>query len=57
MNTVRCAILGQHDPSDPAKKTLTASMRGTIINRGLSIHHLTSGFPLSGCVSSIEDRG
>jgi hypothetical protein len=57
MSPIRCTILGQLESSDSKKKILTASMRGTVINRGLTIHHLTSGFPLTGCVTSVEDHG
>ncbi len=40
-----------------SKKSLALSMRASLLHRGLTIHHLVDGFPLTGSVSSREDHG
>lgn len=45
------------DAGKRAKKSLLLSLRSSLVNRGLALKHLSQGLPLSGCISSIEDRG
>ena len=54
---IRCFILGLADRLNTNKKTLLLSLRASLINRNISFHHLQPGFPLYGCISSIEDHG
>jgi hypothetical protein len=60
MQMVRCYVLDQVSKSEgsaTAKKVIRLSMRGALINRGLSMKHVTAGFPVYGCVVSREDHG
>lgn len=53
---LRCYVLGVNENKN-GRKTIALSMRSSLIHRGLALKHLVPGFPLSGCVSSIEDHG
>ena len=54
---VRCFILGQAEKANSKKKTITLSMRSSLVNKGLAMKHFMSGFPISGCIASKEDHG
>jgi rRNA biogenesis protein RRP5 len=55
---VCCYILEQTDRENHTnKKNLALSMRASLVQRGLTLHHLLPGFPLLGCISSREDHG
>lgn len=57
---VRCYVLDQvskEEGNANSKKIIRLSMRGSLINRGLSMKHVSVGFPLYGCVVSKEDHG
>lgn len=57
---VRCYVLDQVSKNEGvanAKKVIRLSMRGSLINRGLSMKHISAGFPVYGCVVSKEDLG
>ncbi len=54
---VRVYVLGQAERSDAQKKTISLSMRSSLVNKGLAMKHFSVGFPISGCVSSKEDHG
>ena len=32
-------------------------MRNSLINRGILFKHIQKGFPIKGCIESIEDHG
>ena len=32
-------------------------MRNSLINRGILFKHIQKGFPIKGCVESVEDHG
>jgi hypothetical protein len=51
---VRCYVL---EKGEGKHKTLSLSLRTSLVNRGLSFKHLSSGFPLTACVVSKEDHG
>jgi hypothetical protein len=60
MQMVRCYVLDQvskNEDSASAKKVIRLSMRASLINRGLSMKHISAGFPLYGCIQSKEDNG
>lgn len=54
---VRCFILGQAEKANSKKKTVTLSMRSSLINKGLAMKHFIPGFAISGCIASKEDHG
>jgi rRNA biogenesis protein RRP5 len=49
------AVMGSK--KEGKKKSLTLSMRSSLVNRGIALKHLMPGFPISGCVTSKEDHG
>lgn len=60
MQMVRCYVLDQvakSEGSATAKKVIRLTMRASMINRGLSMKHISAGFPLYGSVVSKEDHG
>jgi hypothetical protein len=60
MQMVRCYVLDQvskDESSANSKKIIRLSMRASLVNRGLSMKHLSVGFPLYGSVVSKEDHG
>ena len=60
MQPVRCYVKEASitDGTDSKKKkTLVLSLRSSLVNRGLALKHFSVGFPVSGCVSSLEDHG
>eukprot|EP01035_Chromulina_nebulosa_P016871 gene16871-22359_t len=53
-----CISLGIEDKSDDNKNPhLLLSLRGSLINKTLTLKNLYVDFPLVGCISSIEDIG
>lgn len=63
MQPVRCYVLntsvdvaGATNKKTKGRKTLNLSIRPAYVNRGLTSAHMTPGFPISGTVSSVEDR-
>lgn len=54
---VRCYILGQAEKANSKKKTITLSMRSSLVNKGLAMKHFIPGFPITGCIASKEDHG
>jgi ribosomal protein S1 len=63
MQPVKCYVLNTSVDTAAAthkktkgRKTLNLSMRPSYVNRGLTSAHMIPGFPISGTVSSVEDR-
>jgi rRNA biogenesis protein RRP5 len=54
---VRCIVLGSVERTNSRKTTISLSLRGSLVNRGLALKHLLPGFPVYGCVASKEDHG
>jgi ribosomal protein S1 len=58
LQVVRCYIIGHLSKGvDSKKKTISLSMRSSLVNKGLAMKHFSIGFPISGCVASKEDHG
>jgi hypothetical protein len=60
MQMVRCYVLDQVSKNEElanAKKVIRLSLRASLINRGISMKHISAGFPLYGCIQSKEDNG
>lgn len=57
MQPVRCCVLGSTTKPGGKKQSLMLSMRSSLVNKGLALKHFATGFPISGCVASIEDHG
>jgi hypothetical protein len=60
MQPIRCVVVSLQEKAGGGgkkKKTIIASTRGHLLNRSLTIQHLTTDFPLYGCVASVEDKG
>ena len=63
MQMVRCFVLEQVEKNEGAaggaqgKKVIHLYMRASLVNRGLSMKHVSVGFPVYGCVASKEDHG
>lgn len=54
---IRCIVLGAVERANSRKTTISLSLCGSLINRGLALKHLIPGFPVYGCVASKEDHG
>ena len=53
--TVRCAVLGT--ANSHGKKSVTLSVKPSVVNRGLFLEHLRPGSSVLGAVASVEDHG
>lgn len=56
---VSCYVHGLKErlSSKSEKSFIKLSLRSSLFNKGLALKHLTPGFVVSGCVSSVEDHG
>lgn len=57
---IRCVVLSYEEEINDKKKNkivIKLSMRSSLVNRNLAFKHLHAGFPIFGCISSIEDHG
>ena len=54
---VRCFTLGLRQRLNSKKQSLMLSLRSSLINRGVALKHLVTGFGVYGTVSSKEDHG
>ena len=59
---INCIVLQKGDNTtnnntNEKSKTLYLSMRNSLINRGILFKHIQKGFPIKGCIESIEDHG
>lgn len=50
---VLCYLIEKNEES----RKLVLSMRASLVNRGIAFKHLGPGFPICGCIASIEDHG
>lgn len=57
LQLVRCYVIDQLDRVDSKKKTISLSLRQSLVNKGIAFKHFSSGFPLYCCIVSKEDHG
>ena len=52
---INCIVLQKENTEK--SKTLYLSMRNSLVNRGILFKHIQKGFPIKGCIESVEDHG
>jgi rRNA biogenesis protein RRP5 len=57
MQPVRCIVLNQVIIEGSKRKAIELSMRSSLLNKGLTMKHMTQDYPLSTCIVSREDHG